>query len=102
VAAFRAALDEKLDLAAHAHAQLSRVPTLAVLGPPDLSTVAFRCRAGDAATTELLSRANAEARVLLPSARVDGRVLGRVCVLNHRTDRARVDEALDALRRHAG
>jgi aromatic-L-amino-acid/L-tryptophan decarboxylase len=102
VAAFRAALDEKLDLAQHAHARLSRLPTLAVLGPPDLSTVAFRCRAGDAATTELLSRVNAEGRVLLSSTRVDGRVLGRICVLNHRTDRARVDEALDALRRHAG
>jgi aromatic-L-amino-acid/L-tryptophan decarboxylase len=102
VAAFRAALDEKLDLAAHAHAELSRVPALAVLAPPDLSTVAFRCRAGDAATTALLGRVNAEGRVLLSSTRVDGQVLGRICVLNHRTDRARVDEALDTLRRHAG
>jgi hypothetical protein len=40
--------------------------------------------------------------VLLSSTRIDGHVLGRICVLNHRTDRARVDEALDALRRHAG
>jgi aromatic-L-amino-acid decarboxylase len=102
VAAFRAALDEKLDLAAHAHEQLSRMPALAVLGPPDLSTVAFSCRAGDTATTELLRRVNAEGRVLLSSTTVDGHVLGRMCVLNHRTDRARVDEALDALRRHAG
>jgi aromatic-L-amino-acid/L-tryptophan decarboxylase len=102
VAAFRAALDEKLDLAAHVHEQLSRIPALTVLGPPDLSTVAFRCRAGDAATTELLRRVNAEGRVLLSSTRVDGRVLGRVCVLNHRSDRSRVDEAIDALRRHAG
>jgi aromatic-L-amino-acid decarboxylase len=101
VAAFRAALDEKLDLAGHAHEQLSGMPPLAVLGPPDLSTVAFRCHAGDAATTELLRRVNAEGRVLLSSTRVDGQVLGRICVLNHRTDRARVDEALDALRRHA-
>jgi aromatic-L-amino-acid/L-tryptophan decarboxylase len=40
--------------------------------------------------------------VLLSSTRVDGKVLGRVCVLNHRSDRSRVDEAADALRRHAG
>ena len=102
LAAFRAALDEKLDLAEHAHEQLSGMPQLAVLGAPELSTVAFRCRAGDAATTELLRRVNAEGRVLLSSTRIDGHVLGRICVLNHRTDRARVDEALDALRRHAG
>jgi len=101
VAAFRAALDEKLDLAEHAHEQLRRIPALAVLGPPDLSTVAFRCRAGDAATAELLRRVNAEGRVLLSSTRVDGRVLGRLCVLNHRSDRGRLDEAIDALRRHA-
>ena len=62
----------------------------------------FGCRAGDAATTELLRRVNAEGRVLLSSTRVGGRVVGRICVLNHRTDRAHVDEALDALRRHAG
>jgi len=102
VAAFRDALDEKLDLAAHAHAELSRMPALAVLGRPDLSTVVFHCRAGDAATTALLRRVNGEGRVLLSSTRVDERLLGRICVLNHRTDRARVDEALDAVRRHAG
>ena len=27
-------------------------------------------------------------------------VLRRICVLNHRTDQARVDEAIGALRRH--
>ncbi|WP_170309215.1 hypothetical protein [Pseudonocardia hierapolitana] len=44
---------------------------------------------------------NAEGRVLLSSTRIDGHVFGRICVLNHRTDRARVDEALDALSHHA-
>jgi aromatic-L-amino-acid/L-tryptophan decarboxylase len=107
VAAFRAALDEKLDLAAAAYDALRDVEALTVLGPPELSTVAFRCAgtaAGevvDARTAELLRRVNAERRVFLSSTRVRGRLLARISVLNHRTDRARVDEAVAAVRRHA-
>jgi aromatic-L-amino-acid decarboxylase len=119
VDAFRAALDEKLDLAQHAYRRLATEPNLIVLGPPELSTVAFRCRpdprhtggadrgtdeaadrAADEATAYVLRRVNAERRVLLSSTRIDGRITGRVSVLNHRTDLARVDEALDAIHRH--
>jgi aromatic-L-amino-acid/L-tryptophan decarboxylase len=116
VDAFRAALDEKLDLAEHAYRRLAAHPDLIVLGPPELSTVAFRCRpaphhngaadeagdeSADGATAEVLRRVNAERRVLLSSTRIGGRLVGRVAVLSHRTDRARVDEALDAIHRHA-
>jgi len=107
VAAFRAALDEKLDLTGHAYRVLRAEPTLNVLGPPQLTTVAFRRvltgaddAAEDAATADLLRRVNAERRVFLSSTRIAGRYVGRISVLNHRTDRARVDEALDAIRRH--
>ena len=41
------------------------------------------------------------ARVRLSSTRIDGRFVGRVTILNHRTDRARVEEAVAAIRRHA-
>jgi len=99
VDAFRAALDDKLDLVAHAYEQLAADPRFDVLAEPELSTVAFRLRHGD--TAELLRRVNAEQRVLLSSTVVEGRYTARICVLNHRTDRARVDEAIDALRRHA-
>jgi aromatic-L-amino-acid decarboxylase len=99
VEAFRNALDDKLDLAAHAYHRLSADPLFDVPAPPELSTVAFRLRRGD--TAELLRRVNAEQRVFLSSTRIDGRYVGRICVLNHRTDRARVDEAIDALRRHS-
>ena len=98
VDAFRAALDDKLDLAAHAYQQLSADPLFDVPAEPELSTVAFRLRRGD--TAELLHRVNAEQRVFLSSTSIDGRYTGRICVLNHRTDRARVDEAIGALRRH--
>ncbi|MCO1654495.1 aminotransferase class V-fold PLP-dependent enzyme [Pseudonocardia sp. S2-4] len=107
VAAFRAALDEKLDLAAAAYALLRDVDALTLLGPPELSTIAFHCSGPgtpeevDARTAELLRRVNAEGRVFLASTRVRGRRLGRLCVLNHRTDRARLDEAVSALTRHA-
>jgi aromatic-L-amino-acid decarboxylase len=97
--AFRAALDEKLDLAAHAYRRLSADPRFDVLGEPELSTVAFRLRGGD--TAELLRRVNAEQRVFMSSTVIDDRYTARICVLNHRTDRARVDEGVDSLLRHA-
>jgi aromatic-L-amino-acid decarboxylase len=101
VAAFRAALDEKLDLADWAYTALKAEPALQVYGPPELTTVAFRCAARDDATAELLRRVNAEQRVLLSSTRLDGRFVGRIAILNHRTDRGRVEEAVSAVRRYA-
>lgn len=100
VAAFRDALDEKLDLAVWAHEELSRVPSLTLLGPPELTILGFHA-ADDATTAELLARVNAEQRVFLSSTRVEGRFVGRVAILNHRTDKDRVAEAVDAIRRHA-
>ena len=105
VAAFRAALDEKLDLAELAHAELSTDPRLDVHAPPTLATIAFRMSgtggAADAATVELLRRVNAEQRVFLSGTGIAGRAWARICVLNHRTDEARVREALEAITRHA-
>jgi aromatic-L-amino-acid/L-tryptophan decarboxylase len=98
VDAFRAALDHMLDLAAYAHRQLSADPLFDEPTAPELSTVAFRLRHGD--TAELLRRVNAEQRVSLSGTSIAGRYTGRICVLNHRTDQARLDEAIAALRRH--
>jgi aromatic-L-amino-acid decarboxylase len=99
VDAFRAALDEKLDLAEHVYAELSADPLLDVPLVPTLSTVAFRLRSGD--TADLMRRVNAEAEVFLSSTRIGDHHIGRVCVLNHRSDRDRVDRAVSAIRRHA-
>lgn len=102
VAAFRAALNAKLDLAEHVHAVLSADPNLAVPWRPDLSTVVFRCATGgDEATLALLNRVNDERRVRLSSTRIGGQVHVRVSILNHRTDLTRIDEALEAIRQHA-
>jgi aromatic-L-amino-acid decarboxylase len=98
VGAFRAALDEKLDLAAYAHADLARDPRLELPWPPDLSTVAFRLRGGDDdANLRFLDRINASGHVFSSSTRVGGRVLLRLCILSHRTHLVHVDQALQII-----
>jgi aromatic-L-amino-acid decarboxylase len=105
VAAFRAALDEKLDLAGEAYAALSRIPELEVLEPPDLSVVAFRARGepprADRASERVLRRVNESGRVVLSSTLVDGRLTLRMAILSHRTHRPRVLEALELIERAA-
>ncbi|WP_246562885.1 pyridoxal phosphate-dependent decarboxylase family protein [Streptomyces roseirectus] len=107
VAAFREALDEKLDLAAHVHDTLSGVTALEVPHRPDLSTVIFRVRPADTgpaaaaraddASRRLLERINAHRRVVLSSTAVDGRYTLRLCVVSHRTHHDRVTEALEII-----
>jgi aromatic-L-amino-acid decarboxylase len=99
VGAFRAALDEKLDLAEHAYEVLASEPALDVGHPPDLSTVVFRLReAGDFANRALLDRINATRRVFLSSTRLDDRLTLRLCVLSHRSHTEHVAEALEIIR----
>jgi aromatic-L-amino-acid decarboxylase len=95
--AFRAALDEKLDLAALAHDDLRSDARLEVPWPPDLSTVVFRLAGTDAEAgldEHLLSRINATRRVHLSSTRIAGRHTLRLCIISHRTHHPRVQEAL--------
>ncbi|MFI2716164.1 pyridoxal phosphate-dependent decarboxylase family protein [Streptomyces collinus] len=104
VDAFREALDEKLDLAAHVHDTLSGVTQLELPQRPDLSTVIFRVRPADGsqaaaeladeASRRLLERINGHRRVVLSSTVVDGRYTLRVCVVSHRTHHDRITEAL--------
>lgn len=56
---------------------------------------------GSGLVSAALRRVNAEQHVFLSSTHIDGRYVGRLSVLNHRTDRSRVLEATGALRRHA-
>jgi aromatic-L-amino-acid decarboxylase len=98
VAAFRDALDEKLDLAAHAHRDLAGDARLELPWTPDLSTVAFRLRrGGDDDARRLLGRINATGTVFLSSTRIHDRVTLRLCILSHRTHREHVDQALDVI-----
>jgi aromatic-L-amino-acid decarboxylase len=98
VAAFRAALDEKLDLAAYAHDELKGMSGVHVPWRPELSTVAFRDVAGDNATHRLLDRIHASGRAFLSSTQVRGQRLLRMCVLSHRTRIEHVNDTLEVIR----
>lgn len=107
VAAFREALDEKLDLARQVHEHLTALPALEVPLRPDLSTVVFRVRphdtteaaaeAADQATRRLLDSVNASRRVLLHSTMLDGRLTIRVCVVSYRTHKDHIDKLLELI-----
>jgi len=68
-------------------------------GCRDLSLVAFRPRgASDEETLALLERVHASGRVWLSSAPIDGRVFLRICILSHRSTRARIEELVEIVR----
>jgi aromatic-L-amino-acid decarboxylase len=96
LAAFRQALDEKLDLAKVIAVRLREIEGLEVPWDPELSIVAFRARS-DAASIELMSRINATRRVVLSSTVVEGRFTIRIAVLSFRTHRDRIDNLLELI-----
>ena len=97
--AFRAALEEKLDLAGYVYDELRDIPRLDVPWEPELSTVVFRLTDGDDdRNTALLERINASRRVFLSSTRIEGRYWIRVCIVSHRTHRDRIEEAVEIIR----
>jgi aromatic-L-amino-acid decarboxylase len=102
LSAFRAALDEKLDLTRFVYDELRATPGLAVPWEPQLTVVAFRLDPPgpdpDAAGAALLDRINASGRVFLSSTKVRGEHLVRVCIVSHRTHRDRIEEAVDIIR----
>lgn len=97
VDAFRAALDEKLDLAEHTHRRLAEHPALEALEPPELSTTVFRVHGPDKENRALLDRINATGRIFCSSTHLDGRLTLRLCVLSHRTHRSHVDTAIEII-----
>jgi aromatic-L-amino-acid/L-tryptophan decarboxylase len=97
VAAFRDALDEKLDLTVVAYEALRQTDGLEVLHEPELTTVAFRAHDDDQ-TRAVLEHVNQSGRVVLSSTMLDGRPALRMCIQGHRTHRERVDEALALVR----
>jgi aromatic-L-amino-acid decarboxylase len=104
-ATFRAALDEKLDLAREAADVLRAMPEIEVVAEPELSLLAFRARCegmsaeeADAWNRRLCAAVNERQRVLLTGAVVKGRFLIRMCILSFRTHRDRVAMALEDLR----
>lgn len=99
VAAFREALDEKLDLTRWLYEDLLTVPGLELPWEPSVSIVAFRAET-DERTKAILDHINASGRVFVSSTTIDGRMYIRPCIVVVRTHRDRVEE-LSALIREA-
>jgi len=100
--AFRAALDEKLDLTERLYQGLKAIPELEIPWEPGLTIVAFRLRDADnGANRAFLDHINASKRVFLSSTMLDGRFTLRACIVSHRTHADRIDEAIEIIARAA-
>lgn len=102
---FREQLDEKLDLAAWAAAELHTIEGIEIVAEPQLSILAFRLtRPGldddalNALNRDLIARVNDRQRVMLTGAVVDGRFVIRICVVSHRTHRDRMEMCMEDIR----
>jgi aromatic-L-amino-acid/L-tryptophan decarboxylase len=102
VARFRQMLDRSLDLARSAARQLESIAQLEVLQPPTLSIVAFRARAGDAATESIIDAINRSGRLRVSSTSIGGHTAIRLAFLHPRTGRPELDYVIDIVRQAAG
>lgn len=106
---FAANLDEKLDLAQWATAELEALNSrirgkIEIVARPQLSTVAFRYANGcqdEATLAEVNERLrvaiNARKRVMVTPTRLDGKYVIRICVLSFRTHLPHVQACLEDL-----
>jgi aromatic-L-amino-acid/L-tryptophan decarboxylase len=103
VAAFREAIDRCIDLALHAQRAVEASPELELMSPASLGVVTFRCHPSGVDDEAVLERINADlavqieqrGEVFLSTARVRGRYVLRICILNHSTSQSEVDRALE-------
>ena len=103
LAAFRAAIDTCLDLTYHAQQQITESPELELMTPASLGVVTFRRHPPGVDDEAVLERMNAslaeeiqrQGDVFVSTARVRGRLVLRLCVLNHSTSAVEVDRALE-------
>ncbi|NIM69552.1 MAG: amino acid decarboxylase [Xanthomonadales bacterium] len=105
LAAFRAALAEKIWLARYFHARLSELDGFEPGPTPELSVVTYRYvpKRGDADAFNraLLQAVHDDGHIFVSSTRLDGHFTLRLAVLNFRTHRAEIDYLLDLLVREA-
>lgn len=100
---FRRQLDEKLDLARWAAAELEKIPGVELFGEPPLSLVVFRLvhqgldgEALNSLNRDFLERINRRQRVFLtPTVLPGNRFVLRICVLSFRTHRERMEMAME-------
>ncbi len=110
VGRYRAVIGRTMDLARHAQKRLEATPGIEIVSPAVLSVVAFRYTppsgAGSNAPDETrLERINREilrriwesGRAMASSTRLRGRYALRLCIVNHNTCQADVDEVVDLI-----
>ncbi len=97
-----AAIAEKRALAVEAAARFARIPGIVVDAEPQLSLFPFHVHqagmteAGQSqATRALIDGVVARGRVMLSGCTVNGRFLGRVCVLSFRTRQEQIDQCVE-------
>jgi aromatic-L-amino-acid decarboxylase len=99
---FRQQLDEKLDLAQWATAELRKIDGMEIVAEPQLSIVAFRLiRPGaglNGLNHRLLDRINARKRVFLTGTMIGTEFVIRICVVSHRTHMDRMQMCLEDIR----
>ncbi|NUS74368.1 MAG: aminotransferase class V-fold PLP-dependent enzyme [Corynebacteriales bacterium] len=95
LAAFRATLQEKLDLAQLAYDALVANPALEV-HKPELSIVVFAMTT-DAKTEAMLHSINSSGAGTVSSTKINGKTYIRLCVLNSGTHRSHVDGILKVI-----
>jgi aromatic-L-amino-acid decarboxylase len=96
VAPFRQALDVYLDLAEYAYDRLSGIDGVEAPWRPDLSVVAFRFTDDDLGR-RALEGINRERVVHLSPTTISGRLVLRFAILNRRTTRDHLDNAIDMI-----
>jgi aromatic-L-amino-acid decarboxylase len=101
--AFRAAVDRCLDLALHAESRIRASPELELMSAASLGIVTFRRHPSGVDDEAALERINADladrieggGELFVSTARVRGRYVLRLCVLNYSTSQAEVDQAIE-------
>jgi glutamate/tyrosine decarboxylase-like PLP-dependent enzyme len=103
VGAFRAAIDGCIDLAQHGEQRIAAEPELELMTPASLGIVTFRRHPAGIDDDARLDQINAnlaeaiqqQGDVFVSTGRVRGRLMLRLCILNHSTSQHEVDRALD-------
>jgi aromatic-L-amino-acid/L-tryptophan decarboxylase len=98
VDAFRAAIDQTLDLADLARRRIEASTSLELAAPPSLGIVCFFRHGADDKQTDGLAAALEQSGLgFISTTRVHGRTALRLCILNHTTRAEDVESVLDFL-----
>jgi aromatic-L-amino-acid/L-tryptophan decarboxylase len=98
VDAFRAAIDQTLDLADLARRRIEASTSLELAAPPSLGIVCFFRHGADDKQTDGLAAALEQSGLgFISTTRVHGRTALRLCILNHTTRAEDVEHVLDFL-----